>query len=226
MPRVRSQPEPVSPGSRRCSRVAIVDPRHAGPTKGCRGSLQRVFDLEWYVFQVGTDGRDRELAARFAEDFDVDSEVIVRQAVFDPVGPFQQRDAIGIEILFRAKLEELVVVFDAIDVEVIERLAAEVSLHDDKRRADDIFRGNTERVGHRFDKARLAGPQRAVQGHHSTRRNGVGQDGAQLLGIVFGSRFPGNRAHDGLLVTDVKILRGEAVAAGLTRRAWSAAARP
>ena len=60
---------------------------------------------------------------RFAGDFDRDFEPFVRQQLGHAVGPFDERQAVGVEIFVRAEGEELVFVLEAVRVEVVDAAA-------------------------------------------------------------------------------------------------------
>ena len=77
---------------------------------------------------AGAEGEDLEAAGRRAGDLDVEFDAIRRQADFDAVGPFDERQAGAFEILVRAELLELVLVADAVGVDVVDRAAAVVLL--------------------------------------------------------------------------------------------------
>jgi hypothetical protein len=126
----------------------------------------------------------RKAAERLADGFAADFEVVGGEAIADAVGPFDEGEAARFKIFFGAELEELVCVAEAISVEVVDREAAVVFVHEDERGASSLVARNSECGGDGLDQARFASAERADKGDRGSRRQGGGEGGAEAVGVV------------------------------------------
>src|SRR5437016_4072743 len=74
-------------------------------------------------------------ARGFAGDLQANGQALARQAARHAVGPLDQADAVAVEILMGAEVEELALASQPIGVEVVDRQPGLVFLDEDKRRA-------------------------------------------------------------------------------------------
>ena len=91
-----------------------------------------------------------------------DFQAVAWQQVGDAVGPFDEGEAGGVEVFFGAEREELIIVLEAVGVEVEDRQAAlAVFVHEHERRAGDGVARDAEGGGDGLDESRLAGAEGA-----------------------------------------------------------------
>src|SRR5262249_19526911 len=130
-------------------------------TPRARPRSMRRFRYAWRTSQAsrsvdGTSNGDR--AGVVAEAVDVDVDRAGRKQRGDLDGPLDDRDAVGVEQLLQADVEELGRTEDAIGVDVMNRQARAILVDQDEGRAGGRGR-RAEGASEALDEARLAGAE-------------------------------------------------------------------
>ena len=114
---------------------------------------------------------------------DPDLDSLPGQAVHNPVGPFDERDAPGREILLRPKSLKFVVPREPKNVKVVQRAAAGVFVAEDEGGADDLAPVDATGGSEGLNEARFAGPKRAAKSDDRAIRQYGSECSAEAVGI-------------------------------------------
>ncbi len=90
------------------------------------------------------------------------------------VGPFNETDAIAIEILVGTQSKELFDVVQTVNIEMIHRQSSRILMHQGKSGAGDQSRLDVEGNGNGSCQRCFAGAQRANERDHRTGKQGFG----------------------------------------------------
>ena len=106
---------------------------------------------------------DFNLSNIAGQDVDRDIDPLLGQAVGHTLGPFDQHQVWRVEVFVDTQLHKFVVVAQPVGVDVIDRHAALILVHQHEGRADHVAAIDAQGHGDRLHQPRLAGPQRSVQ---------------------------------------------------------------
>ena len=140
--------------------------------------------------------RNLEFPLVRSRDENFDLQILAGQTVGDTVGPFDEDEAVAVEILFRAEGEKFIEVLEAIGVEVVDHPPAGVFLDQDERGAHDRAAIDAQRFGDRLDQAGFARSQGAAQGHRAAAGQDFGQRGPERRGGGFVGGRVDQAIHD------------------------------
>lgn len=118
---------------------------------------------------AGTQAADGQSPGLFTSHFDRDFEAIGRKPVGNTVGPLDQGDAIPGEVFVDSQLGKGDTRCQSIRVEVINRPASRILIHQDKRGAGDLTRIDPRPCGDSLHQAGFARSQVPLQRDDETR---------------------------------------------------------
>jgi hypothetical protein len=128
-------------------------------------------------------GFDCELAAGRARYGDLDPQAFRGHALLDLVGPFNEADALALEILVHTKIKKLFHRFEPIGIEMIDRDAGRILVNKNERGAGDHPRiGNVQSQGHGADQMRFARSQGSHQANDRARKKASPEPLAEFAG--------------------------------------------
>src|ERR1043165_4990943 len=133
----------------------------------------------------------------FARDDDADFQPLLRQARRHLVRPFDQTNAIPLEVFMNAEIRELRFAGKPICIKVVDRQACVVLLNQHKRRAvDDVGMGDAQSLGDGARQVRFTGTERTDQRDHRAGKKMRSETAAEGLGFRKGADRDGNGWHD------------------------------